>query len=116
MNGSQQHFAPLTPQVFHILLAVARRPQHGYLIRQQVALDSDGVIAIADGTLYPALKRLTARGWLTKLPATSAVVEYDLTRQGRERLYHEFRRLNSLAGTAERRLLAHQYGTSEQFY
>src|SRR5690349_8450676 len=55
---------PLSPQVFHILLAVAEGPVHGYAIIQGVERETDGAIRLGPGTLYGALKRLVEAGWV----------------------------------------------------
>ena len=51
-------FLPLTPAVFHILLALADGERHGYAIMQEVAEHTDGRIKMGPGTLYGTLKRL----------------------------------------------------------
>lgn len=53
---------PLTPAVFHILLALARREQHGYEIMKEVRRDSDDRIRMGNGTLYGSLKRMLTDG------------------------------------------------------
>jgi len=53
---------PLTPAVFHILVALSEGERHGYAIMRQVAEDTDGSLQLGPGTLYGCLKRmLTAR-------------------------------------------------------
>ncbi len=49
---------PLTPAVFHVLLALADGERHGYAIMQQVAQDTDGRMKMGPGTLYGTIKRL----------------------------------------------------------
>ena len=49
---------PLTPAVFHILLALAGGERHGYAIMQEVAASTDGQIKMGPGTLYGTVKRL----------------------------------------------------------
>ena len=49
---------PLTPAVFHVLLALADGERHGYAIMQEVAGSTDGRIKMGPGTLYGTLKRL----------------------------------------------------------
>ena len=49
---------PLTPPVFHILLALSDGERHGYAIMQQVALDTNGALQLGPGTLYGCLKRM----------------------------------------------------------
>ncbi len=51
---------PLTPAVFHILLALAGGERHGYGIMQEVAALTDGTLRLGPGTLYGTLNRLLA--------------------------------------------------------
>src|SRR5215467_3821863 len=57
-----QDLLPLTPPVFHILLALAGEERHGYGIMQDVARQTDGVLQLGPGTLYGCLKRMLAAG------------------------------------------------------
>jgi DNA-binding PadR family transcriptional regulator len=50
--------APLTPAVFHVLLALADGERHGYAIMQEVAENTGGRIKMGPGTLYGTIKRL----------------------------------------------------------
>lgn len=43
---------PLTPAVFHILLALSGDERHGYGIMKQVEVDSQGKVSMGAGTLY----------------------------------------------------------------
>jgi DNA-binding PadR family transcriptional regulator len=43
---------PLTPAVFHILLALFGKERHGYDIMQQVRADSGDAVKMGPGTLY----------------------------------------------------------------
>lgn len=49
---------PLTPAVFHILLALADGEKHGYGIMQEVTRLTDGAIQMGPGTLYGTIKRM----------------------------------------------------------
>ena len=51
---------PLTPAVFHILLALADGERHGYAIMREVAASTAGQIQMGPGTLYGTLKRMLA--------------------------------------------------------
>lgn len=53
---------PLTPAVFHILLALSSGERHGYSIMKQVAADSQGKVKMGAGTLYGSLKRMLDAG------------------------------------------------------
>src|SRR5579859_7821284 len=57
---------PLTPAVFHILLALYGRERHGYDIMQQVKEDSQGAVKMGPGTLYGSLDRMIAAGLVVK--------------------------------------------------
>lgn len=57
-NLNPEEMLPLTPAVFHILLALADVERHGYAIMQSVAGATDGQIKMGPGTLYGTLKRL----------------------------------------------------------
>ena len=47
-----------------LLASLARGPRHGYAIIEWLAARSDGELALAAGTLYPALHRLEEEGLL----------------------------------------------------
>ena len=51
---------PLTPPVFHILLALCDTELHGYGIMQDVARQTNGALQLGPGTLYGCLKRMLA--------------------------------------------------------
>jgi DNA-binding PadR family transcriptional regulator len=61
-NRSPQELPPLTPPVFHILLALAEEERHGYGIMQDVAQQTAGALQLGPGTLYGCLKRMLAAG------------------------------------------------------
>ena len=57
---SPEELLPLTPAIFHILLALADEERHGYSIMQHVAETTDGQVKMGPGTLYGTIKRLLA--------------------------------------------------------
>jgi DNA-binding PadR family transcriptional regulator len=61
-DQSPQDALPLTPPVFHILLALADEERHGYGIMQDVAAQTEGGLQLGPGTLYGCLKRMLAAG------------------------------------------------------
>ena len=61
-SASPQDQPPLTPPVFHILLALADEERHGYGIMQDVARQTDNALQLGPGTLYGCLKRMLAAG------------------------------------------------------
>jgi DNA-binding PadR family transcriptional regulator len=60
---------PLSPQVFHILVALADRDQHGYGIMQDVAERTGGGMRLSPGTLYGSVKRMLEQGLIVELRA-----------------------------------------------
>jgi DNA-binding PadR family transcriptional regulator len=60
--ASPEQNLPLTPAVFHILLALSDGERHGYGIMQEVAAHSEGALQLGPGTLYGCLKRMLAAG------------------------------------------------------
>jgi DNA-binding PadR family transcriptional regulator len=59
---SPQELLPLSPPVFHILLALADEERHGYGIMQDVARQTGDALQLGPGTLYGCLKRMLAAG------------------------------------------------------
>ena len=55
-------FLPLTPAMFHILLALADSERHGYDIMREVDERTDGSVKLGPGTLYGSIKRMLSDG------------------------------------------------------
>jgi DNA-binding PadR family transcriptional regulator len=53
---------PLTPPVFHILVALTDQERHGYGIMLDVAEQTQDALQLGPGTLYGCLKRMLAAG------------------------------------------------------
>jgi DNA-binding PadR family transcriptional regulator len=98
---------PLSPQVFHILLALADAPAHGYAIMQAVERETDGAIRLGPGTLYGAIRRLRMEGLIEEIADGGDVTRrsYRLTARGRSALKREARRLSQLVESARARHL-----------
>lgn len=61
MSRSSKKPAALTPTSFHILLALADEPLHGYGIMQSLA---EAGLPVGPGTIYGALSRMERSGWV----------------------------------------------------
>src|ERR1700757_3787824 len=76
-----------------ILQVVAVRPLHGYAIAQRLQQQSEEVLHVHQGSLYPALHRLEARGWLKAAWKTNETGReakfYSLTKAGQKQLTAE---------------------------
>ena|SRR6266540_1037314 len=106
---------PLRPIEFHVLLSLAGEERHGYAIMQEVARLTDSELHIEPGTLYRALHRMLADGWVAESPRRPAAdVDderrryYRLTALGRRIASAEAERLWRLVTVARaHRLLTH---------
>jgi DNA-binding PadR family transcriptional regulator len=49
---------PLTPAMFHVLVALADGDKHGYAILKDVRRRTDNRVRLSAGTLYAVIKRL----------------------------------------------------------
>jgi DNA-binding PadR family transcriptional regulator len=96
---------PLTPAVFHILLALAEGPLHGYAIMK--AVESSGGMRMGPGTIYGSLQRMEESGLVKELPPGSADRRrvFALQPAGRRALLAESRRLSQLVATVRAKRL-----------
>jgi len=62
MSANPLSYQPLTPAVFHILLALADGEKHGYAIMKEVEAQTGGQVKMGPGTLYGSIKRMLAAG------------------------------------------------------
>jgi len=99
--------SPLTPALFHVLLALADGEKHGYAILKEVARRTDGKVKLSASTLYGIIKRLNSEGWIVESddrPVASLDDErrryYRLTEQGRRVAVAEAHRLEELLAMA----------------
>ena len=98
---------PLSPQVFHILLALAGGPVHGYAIMQEVERETDGTIRLGPGTLYGAIRRLRQDELIEEVESDAGDGRrcYRLTSAGRAAVRREAARLERLVEAARARRL-----------
>lgn len=62
-----EEFLPLTPAMFHILLALADKERHGYHIMREVDERTEGNVKLGPGTLYGSIKRMMGDGLIEEL-------------------------------------------------
>jgi transcriptional regulator len=76
-----------------ILKTLALEPLHGWALAQRIRQLSGDVLLVQQGSLYPALHKLEAGGFITAEWDTSEANRrakyYSLTRAGRKRLAYE---------------------------
>jgi DNA-binding PadR family transcriptional regulator len=109
-TGDPRRFLPLSPQQFHILLALAGGHLHGYGIIRDVAERTAGALRLGTGTLYTALARLEALELVDESDRRAPPGEdderrryYRLTPLGRAVLEAETERLETLVRHARQR-------------
>jgi DNA-binding PadR family transcriptional regulator len=97
-------FLPLTPAAFHVLLALADSPRHGYSILKEVEERTNGDVRLSTGTLYGLIKRFLDDELIIELPAEDDGNErrrpYRLTPFGRQVARAEAERLEQLVAAA----------------
>jgi len=106
---------PLTPAVFHILLALADGERHGYGIMQEVSARTGGKVVLGPGTLYGTIKRILEDGLIEEAGERSDPElnderrrYYRITGQGRKAAMAEAERLRALVRVAQaKHLLRH---------
>jgi DNA-binding PadR family transcriptional regulator len=98
---------PLTPAVFHILLALADGERHGYGIMQEVAELTNQQFVMGPGTLYGTLKRMLESQLIEECGERSDPNlnderrrYYRITRQGQRTAAAEADRLRTLLRVA----------------
>ena len=81
-------------------------PQHGHGIGQAIRQQSDGLLKVETGSLYPALHRLEKRGWLKSAwdvsEANQRAKYYRLTAAGKAQLSREQDRWSQLVNAIGR--------------
>jgi len=89
-----------------ILRTLLLGPAHGHAIAKAIEFNSDDVLQVEQGSLYPALHRLIKRGWISVEERTSEnnrrAKFYKLTPKGRRQLMLETRKWDKLANAIAR--------------
>ena len=84
-----------------ILRTLAPGPAHGHAIAKTIERQSEDVLQVEQGSLYPALHRLIKRAWIAAEEGTSEnnrrAKFYRLTAKGRRQLQVETTRWEKLA-------------------
>jgi PadR family transcriptional regulator len=89
-----------------ILRTLLLGPAHGHAIAKAIEFNSDEVLQVEQGSLYPALHRLIKRSWISVEEGTSEnnrrAKFYKLTPKGRRQLALETHKWDKLAGAIAR--------------
>jgi PadR family transcriptional regulator, regulatory protein PadR len=89
-----------------ILRTLVLGPTHGHAIAKAIEFNSDDVLQVEQGSLYPALHRLIKRRWISVEEGTSEnnrrAKFYRLTGMGKRQLVAETSKWEKLAGAIAR--------------
>jgi transcriptional regulator len=84
-----------------ILRTLLSGPAHGHAIAKNIERNSEDILQVEQGSLYPALHRLIKRGWIAAEEGTSEnnrrAKFYRLTAKGRKQLTVETTKWDKLA-------------------
>lgn len=105
LDKDAQSLLPLTPAVFHLLLALADGPLHGYAIAKAVAEHTSEAIRLGPGTLYGTLTRMVDSDLVREHSQDERRRTYELTPLGRAAAKAEARRLAELVTVARSKSL-----------
>jgi DNA-binding PadR family transcriptional regulator len=110
MTTDVQDYLPLTPPVFHVLLALADGGKHGYAILKEVGERTEGRVQLSTGTLYAIIKRLLNDGLIEEIEERPDEDDerrryYGLTAFGRQVAVAEAERMQELVTSARAKKL-----------
>jgi transcriptional regulator len=104
---------PIPPGTLQLLIlkTLARADEmHGFEIAESIERESEDVLTVEEGSLYPALQRLLVKGWVSAEWGTTAgnrrARYYQLTREGRRQLEAELAQFQRVTGAIVRVLQA----------
>lgn len=97
----QPEAVPLTPAVFHIMLALAEGPRHGYALMPEVEKLTHGKVRLGPGTLYRSVQRMLMDGLIEELD-----YPYDVTSDDERRRYYRLTKFGKQVAQAEAGRLA----------
>jgi PadR family transcriptional regulator PadR len=90
-----------------ILRTLVTGPMHGWAISQRIQQISEDVLRVNQGSLYPALHRLEAAGWIESEWGRSAEHNrqarfYNLTKTGQRQLREQTAQWERMAAAVQR--------------
>lgn len=110
MKRDPAELLPLSPAMFHVLVAMADGDTHGYAIMKEVEQLTGGAVRLSTGTLYGIIKRLLADGLVREIAVRTAGGDerrrsYALTPFGKDVARAEAARLEQTIAIARRKPL-----------
>ena len=101
MSESLESLLPLKPNDYHILLALAEAPRHGYWIAKEIRRETGDAIRLEAGNLHRTLQKMVRQDLVipTEVPGEEADQRrnyYGITQLGRQVLAADTARMRSL--------------------
>lgn len=100
-NRDPHDLIPLSPPVFHILLALGNRRLHGYAIMQEIDQRTNGRVTVLPGTLYSSIARMQEDGLIEETSSRPNPSEDDQRRR-----YYRASRFGKAVARAEAERMA----------
>lgn len=91
-----ESYLPLTPALFHVLLALADGEKHGYVISKEIAWRTNNEVKLSTGTLYGIIKRL-----LDDAMIEESAERPDFSLDDQRRRYYRLTKLGKAVAEAE---------------
>ena len=111
LDRHAERLLPLTPAVYHILLALADKDRHGLGIMQDLEERTGGKVLPGPGTLYGTIKRMLGADLIEEANRREPKLDdprrryYHITPLGRRAATLETERLSTLIRIAEHKRL-----------
>lgn len=108
INENENSRVEIPPGTLEMLILKTLRrfgPMHGYSIAKSIQQNSEEVLRVEEGSLYPALQRILLKGWVTaewsQAVSKRRLRVYHLTQEGREQLGAEITRYRQVSRAIE---------------
>ena len=101
-NTDLAEFGKFSEPALLILVSLADEPRHGYSMTEDI--EAIARVRLGPGTLYGALARLEARGFIEPLKSEDRRNPYRLTTLGERALRARLNSMMAVAQTGQRRL------------
>jgi len=99
--GERDEIPPGTLEMLILKTLSSGAPMHGFAIADSILENSDDVLRVEEGSLYPALQRMLLKGWIKgdwgKTGENRRARYYRLTAEGRRQLEREMERYRRVA-------------------
>ena len=103
---SRDEIPPGTLYLLILKTLAIRGRLHGFEIADSIQQNSDEILTVEEGSLYPALQRMLIKGWVTAEWGTTAgnrrARYYTLTADGRKQLSVEVSQFERVIGAITR--------------